>query len=239
MAGNRLIASATDQTRKPVPLLISDRARRPAIIVAICSAVVLAVGGAFAAGRSEGNAIDRHIDPWLIQHLQTHVNGMNQIADLGNPTPLVALTIIVVLSCLVVRRVNGAILAVLSVPVASGLTEFVFKPIVHETIGHPAILSYPSGHSTNVCTLAAVVAVLMINPPYRRLHPVLRLVVAVLAVLVAVVVMVCLVAIQFHYFTDTVGGACVAAGTVLCIALLLDAPAARARMARWSFRSGA
>jgi hypothetical protein len=126
MAGNRLITSATDQARKPVPLLIPDRARRPAVIVAICCAVVLAVGGAFAAGRSEGNALDRHIDPWLIQHLQSHVNGLNQIADLGNPTPLVALTIIVILSCLVVRRVNGAILAALSVPVASGLTEFVF-----------------------------------------------------------------------------------------------------------------
>jgi len=238
MAANRLITSATDQARKPVPVLIPDWARRPAVILAICCAAVLAVGGAFAAGRSEGNALDRRIDPWLIQHLQSHMNGLNQIADLGNPTALVVLTIIVVLSCLAVRRVNGSILAALSVPIASSLTEFVFKPIVHETIGHSTTLSYPSGHSTNVCTLAVIVAVLMINPPHRP-HPVVRLVVAVLALAVAVVVMMSLVAIQFHYFTDTVGGACVATSTVLSVALLLDAPAARGRMARWSFRSGA
>jgi membrane-associated phospholipid phosphatase len=239
MAGNRLATSATDQARKPVPVLIPDRARRPAVIVAICCAALLALGGAFAAGRSQGNALDRRIDPWLIEHLHSHVNGLTQIANLGNPTPVATLTVIVILCCLIVRRVNGAILAAVSVPVASGLTEFVFKRIVDETLGHPPILSYPSGHTTSVFTLAAVVAVLMINPPYRRLHPVLRLVVAILAVLVGLVVMVSLVAIQFHYFTDTIGGACVATGTVLAIALVLDAPAARARMARWSFRSGA
>jgi membrane-associated phospholipid phosphatase len=238
MAGNRLITGATDQARKPVPLLIPDRARRPVVILGICCAVVLAIGGAFAAGRSEGNALDRRIDPWVIQHLQSHVNGLTQIADLGNPTPLVAVTLIVVLCCLVVRRVNGAVLAAVSVPVASCLTEFVFKPIVHETFGNPPILSYPSGHSTNVFTLSAVVAVLMINPPHRRIHPVLRIVVAALAILVGLVVMVSLVAIQFHYFTDTIGGACVATGTVLAIALLLDAPAARTQMARLRFRSG-
>jgi membrane-associated phospholipid phosphatase len=238
MAGNRLLTSATDQASKPVTLLIPDRARRPAVIVAICCAAVLAIGGAFAAGRSGGNAIDRRIDPWVIQHLQAHQNGLYQLTNLGNPTPVATLTVIVILCCLVVRRVNGALLAAVSVPVASGLTELVLKHIVHETFGHPPILSYPSGHTTSVCSLAAVVAVLMINPPHRRLHPVLRLAVAVLAGLVTVTVMVALVAVQFHYFTDTIGGACVAIGTVLSVALLLDAPAARARMARWSFRSG-
>jgi membrane-associated phospholipid phosphatase len=67
---------------------------------------------------------------------------------------------------------------------------------------------------------------------------VLLIVVAALAILVGLVVMVSLVVIQFHYFTDTIGGACVAIGTVLAIALLLDAPAARTRMARLRFRSG-
>ncbi len=238
MTSNRLATSVTEQAHEPVPVLIPDRARLPAVITGICCAVVLAVGGAFAAGRSEGNALDRRVDPWIIQHLQSHVNGLTQIADLGNPTPLVVVTLIVVLCCLVVRRFNGAILAAVSVAVASGLTEFVFKPLVHETFGHPPILSYPSGHSTNVFTLSAVVVVLMINPPHRRIRPVLRVVVAALAILVGLVVMVSLVAIQFHYLTDTIGGACVATGTVLAIALLLDAPAARTRMARLRFRSG-
>jgi membrane-associated phospholipid phosphatase len=238
MTGNRLATSATAQAREPVPVLIPDRARLPAVITGICCAVVLAVGAAFAAGRSEGNALDRRVDPFLIQHLHSHANGLTQIADLGNPTPLVAVTLIVVLCCLVVRRFNGAILAAVSVPVASALTELVFKPLVHETLGHPPILSYPSGHTTSVFTLSAVVLVLMINPPHRRIHPVLRIVVTALAILVGLVVMVSLVVIQFHYFTDTIGGACVATGTVLAIALLLDAPAARTRMARLRFRSG-
>jgi membrane-associated phospholipid phosphatase len=228
----------TDQPRLPVPPLIPDRARRAAVIVAACCAAVLAAGAIGAAGKSHGSSLDQSVDRWVTGHFGTHLNGMKQIADLGNPTPAIAIAVILILGCLVVRRVNGAILAPAAVLVANGLTELVLKPAVQETIGHPAVLSYPSGHTTSVFTLAAVVVVLLLDPPRTRLPGWLRLALAVVAVAIGCEVAVSLIGIHYHYFTDTVGGACVAIGVVLVLSLALDAPAARARMGRWSFRSG-
>lgn len=228
----------SDEAARPVSPLLPERARRPAAIIAGCCAVVLAAGAAVAAGRSQGNALDGRVDSWVIGHFHTHLDGMKQITDLGSPTPVLALTVIVVLACLVVRRVNGAILMVAAILLANVLTELVLKPAVGETIGHPGVLSYPSGHTTNVFTLVAVVAVLLAAPPDPRLPGWARAGLTVIAVAAGVVVAVSLIGIQYHYFTDTVGGACVAAGVVLALALLLDVPRARARMGRWSFRSG-
>lgn len=228
----------SDEAARAVPALLPERARRTAVIIAVCCAVVFAAGAVVAAGRSQAGALDRPVDNWVIGHFHTHLNGMKQITDLGNPTPAIALTVIVILACLTVRRVNGAILVVAAVLVANGLTELVLKPIVGETIGHPGVLSYPSGHTTSVFTLIAVVAVLLVDPPRTRLPGWLRIGLTVLAFAVGVTVAVSLIGIQYHYFADTVGGACVAIGVVLALSLLLDAPAARARMGRWSFRSG-
>jgi membrane-associated phospholipid phosphatase len=57
-----------------------------------------------------------------------------------------------------------------------------------------------------------------------------RLLLVAGAVLVAAVVPVAMVALGFHYFTDTVAGAAVGTGMVLLIALLIDLarPPARA-----------
>jgi membrane-associated phospholipid phosphatase len=228
----------TDQAVRPVPPLLPERARRTAVMIAVCCVVIFTAGAVLAAGRSQAGPLDRGIDRWLISHLHTHLNGLLQIADLGNPTPIVALSVIVILGCLAARRVNGAILVVAAVPVATALTELILKPIVHETIGHPGALSYPSGHTTSVFTMVVIVAVLLVDPPHTRLPGWLRLILVLLAFAVSVTVAVSLIVIQFHYFTDTIGGACVATGTVLGITLLLDAPRPRARMGGWSFRSG-
>ena len=228
----------TDQALKPAWPLLPERARRTAGLTLVGCVVVLAAGAIGAAGRSRPNSLDRPVDQWVITTFHTHLNGMDQIVDLGNPTPIIALTVIIVLGCLAVRRVNGAILAVVAVLVANALTEAVLKPIVHETIGHPGVLSYPSGHTTSVFTVVAVVAVLLVDPPRTRLPGWLRLALVILAVAVGCVVAVSLIGIQFHYFTDTIGGVCVAVGTVLAITLLLDGPRSRARLGRLSFRSG-
>ena len=231
-------ASVTDQAVRLVPPLLPGRARRAAMIVPAllyrCADRRRRPRGGPHAGRAP---LDRGIDRWVITRLHTHLHGAFQITNLGNPTPMITLTIIIVLACLTVRRVNGAVLAVAAALVANALTEVVLKPIVAERIGHPGVLSYPSGHTTSVFTLVAVVAVLLVDPPQTRLPGWLRLLLVILAVAVGVTVAICLIAIQFHYFTDTIGGACVATGTVLGIALLLDAPQARTWLGRWRFRS--
>jgi len=108
------------------------------------------------------------------------------------------------------------------------------KPIVHETIGqNPPGLSYPSGHTTNVFTIIAIVAVLLASPPPGWPARRTRIALVAIAILIGCVVIVALIVIRFHYFTDTAGGVCVATGVVVGFALLLDLPAPRATMTRW------
>ena len=234
MAGG---GSVTECAVRPGWPLLPGGLRRRAVCTAVCCVVILAAGAVLAAGRSRAGPLDRGIDQWIVDHLHTHHNGLKHIADLGNPAPVTALTVLVILGCLAARRVNGAVLAVVSVPLASGLTEVVLKPIVGETVGHPAVLSYPSGHTTSVFSLVAVVIVLLAGPPGGRLPGWLRLTLAVLAFAVGCAVAVSLVGIHYHYFADTIGGACVATGTVLVVALLLDTPRARVLLDRWPARS--
>jgi len=230
--------SVTERAVRPASPLLPERLGRSAPVIAVGCVVILVAGAVLAAGRSHAGPLDRGIDQWIIDHLHSHHNAMKHIADLGNPAPITALTVLVILGCLAARRVNGAALALVSVPLASGLTEVVLKPMVGETVGHPAVLSYPSGHTTSVFSVVAVVLVLLSGPPGHRLPGWMRLTLAVVAVAVGCAVAVSLVGIYYHYFADTIGGACVATGTVLAVALLLDTPRARGFLGRWAFGSG-
>ena len=84
-------------------------------------------------------------------------------------TEVAFLTLVIALTCLVVRRVNGAVLVVVSLAVSVVLTELVLKPIFDRTL-HGSLV-YPSGHAGRAFTLAAVVVVLLLDPPGRRLEP--------------------------------------------------------------------
>jgi membrane-associated phospholipid phosphatase len=128
------------------------------------------------------------------------------------------------------RRVNGALLARISAAAASVLTELLLKPLVHETIGRPPALSYPSGHTTDAFSLVMVCIVLLLAPPGGRPAPPLRLLLAVLAVLVGCGVAVSLIAIHWHYVTDTVAGAAVGVGVALLTAFGLDIHRIRNRL---------
>ncbi len=193
-----------------------------------CSALIVAVGGIIAAGKSHGNALDQPIDSWIVGQLGTHVRALRLISNVGLATPFV-LTPVLVLASLVARRINGAALAAISVPVAASLTQFVLKPLVHERIGDA--LTYPSGHTTGVFAVVAVIGVLLLNPPGARPAPCLRIVVMVLAAGLGCTVGVAMIGLDYHYFTDTVAGLGVATGVVLATAFGLDRPAMRTRLA--------
>lgn len=70
--------------------------------------------------------------------------------------------------------------------------------------------------------MAAVCVVLLLGPLRPPLPDTLRKFLAVAVALTAVSVAVAVVALDFHYFTDTVAGAAVGTGVVLATALLLD-----------------
>jgi membrane-associated phospholipid phosphatase len=197
-----------------------------------CFALVVAVGGIIAAGKSHGNALDQPIDSWIVGQLGTHLRALRLISKVGLVTPFV-LTPVLVLASLVARRLNAAALAAISVPVAASLTQFVLKPLVHERIG--SALTYPSGHTTGVFAVVAVIGVLLLNPPGGRPAPRLRIVVVVLAAGLGGTVGVAMIGLDYHYFTDTVAGLAVATGVVLTTAFGLDQPAMRTLLA-WPSR---
>ncbi len=212
-----------------VPPLIPDQARRPAAIAAACCAALVAVLGIFAAHRSAGNAVDRPIDSWVMRELGSHAGALVDISYLGGRLEVAGLTALLVLACLAARRVNGALLAVISVVVTVGLTEFVLKPLVDETI--KGSLTYPSGHTSSLFALIGVVGVLMLAPPGKRPRPIVRLLLVLGLVLVGCIVAVTLIALDYHYFTDTVAGAGVGIGVVIATAFLLDGSWMRRRLA--------
>ena len=100
---------------------------------------------------------------------------LHDVTDIGQGITLLVLTLALILACLAARRLNGALLTAVSLAVASVLTELVLKPLIGETIGRPAVLSYPSGHTTTAFTLTAVIVVLLADPPSGRPAPHSRL----------------------------------------------------------------
>ena len=136
-------------------------------------------------------------------------------------------------TCLAVRRIGGAVLAVVGVALASAITESVLKPLVHRTIY--GFLTYPSGHTTGLFALTAALAVVLLAPSSGRPRPAVRVAAVAAAAIVAAVVGLAMVGQHFHYFTDTIAGAAVGTGVVIGVAFLLDLPVAR-RWLRWPGR---
>ena len=213
----------------PAAPLLPARDRRPLAITAACCAVAVAVLGAFAFHRTQGNAVDRPVDSWLRLQLASHLHVLSDISYLGGGQVVTVLTAVLVVGCLAARQVNAAALTLVSVIAAVGLTEYVLKPLVHETIQH-GWLTYPSGHTTSLFTLIAVVGVLMANPPRWRPRPGLRLLIMLVLILVGCAVAVAMTALQFHYFTDTIAGAAWGTCVALAATFLLDVPAVRRRL---------
>jgi len=214
----------------PRPLL-SPALRGPAaVLVTGCAAVTASLALAFA-GQARPDGLDAAVDAHVRSALGRYGAQTHLLAGLGGLGPVTVLTTALVLACLVTRRWRGAALAGLAVPAAVALTEYVLKPLVGRTIrGYP---SFPSGHATALFALAATCAVLLAAPARPRLPGVVRLLLVLGAALIAAAVATAMVALGYHYFTDTVAGTAVAIGMVLLTALLIDraarAPRAESR----------
>jgi membrane-associated phospholipid phosphatase len=216
--------------------LIPTRSRRVALVVAVLGWVVaVALGFRYAGGRRAGG-FDTAV---------TH--GLRDVV--GNPTPLgkwavlpptVATRLLGVLSEPLViysvivtlvgfalwrRRWEVAALAVLAPGLCVALTE-VFKPLVDRM--HAGYLSYPSGHTVSSVS-AYTVALLVVTAEWNGLR---RLLAWVVWALVVLGVTAGLVAMNYHYPTDTIGGVGVALGVVLPAAILADTLGSRRRTRR-------
>ena len=214
--------------------------RRLAAVTAGCALLVAALGALFA-GQSTADAFDRAADAPVISLFAGHGGLALWLAFPGTTIPAVVLSAVIAVACLLTGRIRGALLAIAAVPVAVGLCEVLIKPLVHRMyIGQ---VVYPSGHTATVFALAATITVLLLASPRPAMarpalaRPALarplRVLILAVAYLAAVAVVVGVIAVRFHYFSDTVAGAAVGTGTACGLALVLDVVQPRSVGARW------
>jgi len=218
--------------REPGRPLLGGGGRRWAGWLLVACAAVVAVLGALFAGQATADGFDRTADSAIASAFSGHAGVLPRLAEPGTQIPAVVLSAIIIVACLLGGRLNGAVLAAAAVPVADGLDELLIKHLVHRTYG--GALAYPSGHTTTVVALAATVTVLLAVAPQPARTRVLRVLIMAAAWSLACVVAVAVIALRWHYLTDTVAGAAVGAGTVYGLAMVLDLPAVRRWLARAS-----
>jgi membrane-associated phospholipid phosphatase len=190
-------------------------ARATAAVLAACVATVLV---AFVAGRGNPGRVDTAVDPRIQAALDRFPALINWLPTLGDLKAVLLMIAALALASVVTRRWSGAALALIAVPGAVGLTEYVLKPYVGTLINQ----AFPSGHATSSFALAAIFALLIADPAYRRVPAALRVLLVLIALLLALSVAAAMIAIGAHVFTDPVAGAAVGTGVVLACAFILD-----------------
>jgi membrane-associated phospholipid phosphatase len=219
------------QLRPGRPLLTTS-ARPWAGALLGCCAILVAVLGVLFAHQARVDWLDNAVDSPIITWLGVHRGLVLWITSLGSLIPAGGLSAAIVVACLLTGRLNGAVLAATAVPAAVGLDDGVLKPLVHRT--YRDIVTYPSGHTTAMFTLAAVATMLLLVSPQSTKAGALRVLIPAAGYVLGCAVAIALIALEWHYFTDTVAGAAIGIGTVCGLALILDLPVARRWLARAS-----
>ncbi len=217
---------------RPGRSLLAPSARPWAGALLACCAVLVALLGVLFAHQARADWLDHVVDSPIITWFGGHQGLLPWLAAPGSLIPAGVLSAAIVVTCLLTGRVNGAVLAAAAVPVAVGLDESLLKHLVHRT--DLGVLTYPSGHSTAMFALAAVVTTLLLASPQPTKAGTLRILVPAAACILGGVVAIAVIGLRWHYFTDTVAGAAVGIGTVCGIALILDLPTARRWLAQAS-----
>jgi undecaprenyl-diphosphatase len=201
-------------------LLGTRQGRRQAWgLIAACVVVTLAIGVAVAR-QSTADGFDRVVDDPVIRLLGGHATALYWMEYPGTQVPALVLSLAMAVACLAARRLNGVVLALTAVFVATRFDEWLLKPLFHRT--YLGWLSYPSGHTTSVVSIIACYVVLFLLPP--RVPKTRAWLPAGLVVLLALLVVTALgvIGLRWHYFTDVVGGAAVGVAAVCALCLLLD-----------------
>jgi membrane-associated phospholipid phosphatase len=209
--------------------LLSASARRRAVGVLVSCAVIVTVLGVLFAHQARPDGFDRAVDAPIMTWFDGHRGLGSWLIFPGSPQAAGVLTGAIVVCCLLVGRLNGAVLAAAALLAAGGLNDGLLKHLVHRT--YLGVLTYPSGHTTAVFAMAATVTILLLAPPREGRAGGWRVPISAAVGVLAAVVAVALIGLRFHYFTDTVAGAALGTGTACGLALLLDLAALRRRLA--------
>ena len=188
-------------------------------VLAGCAILVGLLGVLFA-GQTRADGFDGAVDASFIAFFAGHRDLLPWLAKPGTPMPAIVISAVIAAGCLIAGRLNGAVLALTAVPAADGLTDGLLKPVFHRT--YLGGIVFPSGHTTAAVALAATLAVLLLVPPQRSSTRVARVLLVAIFCVAAALVATAVIALRWHYFTDTMAGAAVGVGTVCALALILD-----------------
>jgi membrane-associated phospholipid phosphatase len=197
-------------------------------LFAACVVVVVVLGAVFA-GQTRADGFDDAVDSPFIRFFAGHNDLLLRLAFPGTLVPAIVISVVVAGCCLLAGRLNGAVLALTTVPAATALDDELLKRVFDRT--YLGALSFPSGHTTSIVSLTAMLALLLLVPPRPRRARAARAARAAGAARVLVVAAGCaisavvasaVIGLRWHYFTDTVAGAAVGIGTVCALALILD-----------------
>ena len=196
-------------------------ARRTWAWLALAACVIVVVTlGLLLRGQTGPDGFDDTVDAPVIAAFGGHYSLLLWLARPATAVPAIAISAASAVGCLFAGRLNGAVLAVTAVPVAAALDDALLKPLFDRTL--LGQLAFPSGHTTSVTAQAAMLAVLLLVPPQRQRTRTARLTLVTVYCVLTAALATAVIALRWHYFTDTVAGVAVGAGTVLALALLLD-----------------
>lgn len=210
--------------RRPEPPLLPPSLRRPTTAAVAVATTVFAVLALRYAGGSRARWFDHRTES-LVEDITPRPRGVIALIEVGSPAVVIATAVVTALACLWFGRRRLALLAFLGPGLAGGLATL-FQPLVGRTIDGD--WAYPSGHTAGATSLALVAAFVLValrqpEPPWAAT------LIAGIGLLAGVAMTVLLVAADWHYATDAVGGFLVAFASVLSCALLIDAPLGRHR----------
>jgi len=156
---------------------------------------------------------DRALQLRLLSAFAGPKSAWQDIADVGSEIP-VLLCVGALMAWAASKRDWPAMIAAFVGPsLALFLTEYVLKPLVDRT-SPKGVYSYPSGHATVVAALVTV-ALLFV---YRYLGAQTALVWSPYGVALVAAVAVAVVALRWHYVTDSIGGVALGIGVVCLVA---------------------
>ncbi|HEX3790874.1 MAG TPA: phosphatase PAP2 family protein, partial [Pseudonocardiaceae bacterium] len=196
----------------------------PALAAALLGWIIAIVLGVYFAGDRHAGGFDRTLTREIHSLVGIRSTLANVLVAPTDSPAVYGLIILLVAVGLIQRRWQLAALAVVAPAAAVGICELVLKPLFDRRY-HDGGLSYPSGHMLAAGTVYAValLAILAVAPLVGRVLALVG------GAALAVVMAVGLVAMNYHYPTDAVGGFCLAIGITLPCAVLADLVAGRTR----------
>lgn len=199
---------------------MSPQARPGVLVVALVAFAGFAVLAARYAGGTDARWFDYYARDF-VDDVTPRSRLIVALIELGNPMVVVTVATLTAAVCLWLGRRRLAALAVLG-PGITGLVTTFAKPLVGRTLDGE--YAYPSGHTGGVTATALVAAIVLVAVLRPQAPRALALILGTGAA-VGTTWSVLVVAGNWHYATDAVGGTLTAFGAVLGSALLIDAVA--------------